>query len=141
MLTLPGAQQERQILRLLQEASVFVLPSIVTTQGACDGIPVALMEAMAMEVAVVSTNIVGIPELVEDHTEGLLVEQKNAEQLAAAIEFLLHDPNIRNDMGRRGRAKVQRDFNVTNVPTLLRNVFGKEIPNDRPRMREQTYGS
>jgi glycosyltransferase involved in cell wall biosynthesis len=141
VLTLLGAQQEKQILKLLREASVFVLPSIITAQGACDGIPVALMEAMAMEVPVVSTKIVGIPELIEDQTEGLLVEQRNPEQLASAIEFLLHNPTIRAEMGRRGRAKVERDFNIANVPSLLRNVFGQEPPNDRPKTREQTDGS
>lgn len=125
VLTLLGVQQQKQILQLLQEASVFVLPSIITAQGGCDGIPVALMEAMAMEVPVVSTKIVGIPELIEDQVEGLLVEQRNAGQLASAIEFLLHDPNIRGEIGRRGRAKVERDFNVANVPALLRNVFGQ----------------
>ena len=69
------------------------------------------MEAMAMQIPVVSTNTVGIPELIEHQKEGLLVEQKDVHQLAAALELFLKNPEVRLKMGRQGRTKVEQHFN------------------------------
>ena len=118
-----GRQPQECVKKLLQEASIFVLPSIVTELGGREGIPVALMEAMAMQLPVVSTKTVGIPELIENEKEGLLVEQKNPEELAAALEFLLKISEVRIEMGRRGREKVAQQFNIDHVPALFQDIF------------------
>ena len=118
-----GRQPQECVKKLLQEASIFVLPSIVTEFGGREGIPVALMEAMAMQLPVVSTKTVGIPELIENEKEGLLVEQKNPEELAAALEFLLKTSEVRIEMGRRGREKVAQQFNIDHVPVLFQDIF------------------
>ena len=102
--------------QVLRGASIFVLPSVFAEDGKRDGIPVALMEAMAMELPVVSTRLVGIPELIEHMKEGLLVEQKNPVELSFAIETLLKDGNSRKEMGRQARLKVMREFNIHHVP-------------------------
>lgn len=118
-----GRQPQECVKKLLQEASIFVLPSIVTEFGGREGIPVALMEAMAMQLPVVSTKTVGIPELIKNGKEGLLVEQKNPEELAAALEFLLKTSEVRIEMGRRGREKVAQQFNIDHVPVLFQDIF------------------
>jgi glycosyltransferase involved in cell wall biosynthesis len=118
-----GRQPQECVKKLLQEASIFVLPSIVTEFGGREGIPVALMEAMAMQLPVVSTKTVGIPELIENGKEGLLVEQKNPEELASALEFLLKSSEVRIEMGRRGREKVTQQFNIDHVPALFQDIF------------------
>jgi len=77
-----------------------------------DGTPTALMEAMALEVPVISTKISGIPELIENGKEGFLVEPKNVEQLANAIKILLQDEDMRRKMGKRERKKIEEKFNI-----------------------------
>jgi len=123
VITFLGAQKQERVMQLLREASLFVLPSIITEEGRRDGIPVSLMEAMAMELPVISTRLVGIPELIEDMKEGLLVEQKNPAELALAIEFLLKDANVREEMGRQARLKVMREFNINHVPEQFSSIF------------------
>src|SRR5262249_21592943 len=68
---LVGAREEHTIKQLLAEADTFVLPSVVARNGYMDGIPVALMEAMASGVPVIASRLSGIPELVRDCETGL----------------------------------------------------------------------
>jgi colanic acid/amylovoran biosynthesis glycosyltransferase len=123
VVTFQGAEMQERVMQFLREASLFVLPSIITDEGRRDGIPVALMEAMAMELPVISTNIVGIPELIEDRKEGLLVQEKNTAELADALEFLLRNMGTREEMGKQGRIKILREFNISNVPEQFHSVF------------------
>jgi glycosyltransferase involved in cell wall biosynthesis len=118
-----GGQPQEQVKKLLEEASIFALPCIVCDDGTREGLPVALMEAMAMELAVVSTKTVGIPELIEDKKEGLLVEQRNPVELASALESLLRNPALCRELGRNGRAKIMREFNIANIPEQFYNIF------------------
>ena len=107
-----GAMVQDDVTNVLNDADLFVLPCTIEKSGLRDGIPVALMEAMAMEIPVISTNVSGIPELVVDGS-GLLVEPEDADQLALAIErvsFL--DEEQRIEMGRMGRVVVEREFNL-----------------------------
>jgi glycosyltransferase involved in cell wall biosynthesis len=92
-----------------------VLPSFA------EGIPVALMEAMAMEIPCVSTTVMGIPELIESGKDGILVPPGNVDELAAALETLIADPALRQKIGKAGRFKVAEQFNLDiNVPKLQR---------------------
>ena len=78
-----------------------------------EGIPVALMEAMAAGVPVVATRLSGIPELVQDGVTGLLVEPHDPVALAAALERLLADDALAAELARNARALVQRSFSLT----------------------------
>jgi glycosyltransferase involved in cell wall biosynthesis len=121
--TFLGSQQQQRVRELLDKAAIFALPSIVADDGMREGIPVALMEAMAMELPVVSTRTVGIPELINDGEEGILVEQKDPVRLASALELLLKRPDIREKMGQKGRWKVMHEFNISHVPGLFFSIF------------------
>lgn len=123
VVTFLGAQPQEAIHKLLQDASIFILASIITDEGGREGIPVSLMEAMAMELPVVSTKTVGIAELIGDKREGLLVEQKDAVELALAIEFLLKNADARDRMGKQGRIKVTREFNIAHFPAHIHDIF------------------
>jgi glycosyltransferase involved in cell wall biosynthesis len=123
VVTFMGRQPQEEVKKLLEDASVFTLPSIVTDEGGREGIPVALMEAMAMELPVVSTRTVGIPELIEYKVEGLLVEQKNPEDLAHALEILLLNKELRSEMGRAARKKIIREFNIANTPIQFKELL------------------
>ena len=71
-----------------------------------------LAEAMAMELPIVSTDISGIPELVDQRVDGLLVPQKNAAALAEAIAELLEDAALRQRLGQAAREKICRIFDA-----------------------------
>src|SRR5205823_3088209 len=81
-ITFHGSLTEPEVAKKLDEADLFVLPSIVEQNGDTEGIPVALMEAMAAGVPVVASRITGVPELVRDGSTGVLVEPGNAADLA-----------------------------------------------------------
>ncbi len=119
----PGRYLQEQIRDYLNSADVFVLPCVTASNGDIDGIPVALMEAMAMQVPVVSTTVSGVPELIEDGVSGLLVSERDSEQLANAIERILDDPDFATQLGKNGRAKVSQAFNLDLISHQLVELF------------------
>ena len=114
-----GARKQEDVRGLLDRATIFVLPAVVTPQGDRDGIPVALMEAMASGAPVVSTRVSGIPELVEDERCGLLVEPNDPQSLADAMQRLLADRDLRSRFADAARRKVEADFDVTRESAKL----------------------
>jgi glycosyltransferase involved in cell wall biosynthesis len=109
--TMAGALLHEQVQARLRTADAFVLPCVISEDGWRDGIPVALMEAMNNCLPVISTNILGLPELIEDEVSGLLVAANDAEQLAGAIKRLIGDATLCRRLGAGGRQKVLKDFN------------------------------
>jgi len=97
------------VLASLRRATVFALPCRLDGSDR-DGIPVALMEAMAVGVPVVSTRISGVPELVESGGSGLLVPAGDAPALARALSRLLGNPALRARLAAGGRARVVAEF-------------------------------
>jgi len=121
--SLHSAVTQEELKRIYQQASIFVLPCQVLESGDRDGIPNVLVEAMAMELPVVSTNISGIPELIEDRVNGLLVPQKNSAALASVIEELLNSSELRRQFGKAGREKVRREFDSKQNVQALKTLF------------------
>jgi len=120
----PGAMSQDSVLRHMTEATLMVLPCVVTPDGQSDGIPNVLMESMAAGLPVISTRISGIPELVEDGVNGLLVAAGDAVALADAVQALIHDPRQCEFFAEAGRRKVERDFNVRIEAGRLLEHFG-----------------
>ncbi|HET7706565.1 MAG TPA: glycosyltransferase [Thermoanaerobaculia bacterium] len=114
-----GARPQEEVTRMMAEASVFALPSIIAADGQMEGIPVALMEALASGRPVVTTSISGIPELVENGVNGLLVPPGDAAAFAAALERVLSDPAMRAEMGRQGQRKVRAEFTLDECTRML----------------------
>jgi colanic acid/amylovoran biosynthesis glycosyltransferase len=71
-----------------------------------EGIPMVLMEAMAMQIACVAPRITGIPELIEDGISGLLFHPADGEDLVRALTRLMEDPALRRSLGENGRRRV-----------------------------------
>lgn len=120
---LVGAVPHQEVQGYLERCDIFVLPCVVSDDGWRDGIPVALMEAMFHRRPVVSTSILGIPELIENGESGLLVESGNASELAAAIRQLSADVDTRRRMGEIGREKVLAEFNNKRSVETLAGLF------------------
>ena len=113
----PGALGADEVTDVLRRADVFCLPSFA------EGVPVVLMEAMASGLPVVSTPVMGIPELVHDGVSGVLVAPGRPEPLARALKVLAEDPETRRAMGAAGRATVERGFDVDRSARRLLDLF------------------
>jgi glycosyltransferase involved in cell wall biosynthesis len=101
-----GAVGQDEIRRHYEEADAFCLPSFA------EGVPVVLMEAMAMQLPVVATRIAGIPELIDDGVSGLLVAPARAGELADALDQLAASPELRGRLGRAGREAVMAGYDA-----------------------------
>lgn len=117
-----GTRNHEETRQLIARADIFALASFA------EGIPVALMEAMAMEVPCVSTCVAGIPELIRDGLDGLLVHASSADALAGAIQRLIDDPLLRRRLGVMGRKRVCELYNLRQNVHLLALVFNQHIP-------------
>jgi len=111
-------------LQYLAAFSVFVLPSII------EGLPIVLLEAMAMGKPVVASQVGGVPEIVEDGVTGLLVPSGSSESLGKAIITLLGDPETQTRMGKSGKQRVKTLFSlqqsVGKIEELYRRVVSQK---------------
>ena len=109
---MPGFKPSHEVKEMLDDADVFLLPSVTGADGDMEGIPVALMEAMAVGIPVVSTLHSGIPELVEADKSGWLVPENDAHALAQRLAaFSQLDTDELAPVVKRAREKVEHDFN------------------------------
>ena len=116
---LRGALPHDEVIAMYRRATAFVLPCVVAGDGDRDGIPNVILEAMAMQLPVVSTSHSGIPEVVEDGTTGVLVPPGDSEALTEALVRVLENPDEARTMGLRGRQVVEAHFDVeSNVREL-----------------------
>ncbi len=120
--TFTGALGQDEIRALLEAADVFCLPSFA------EGVPVSLMEAMAMELPVVSSRIMGIPELVEDGVSGRLIAPGNVEELTAALAGLAGDSAERSRLGKAGRRQVIEHYAIAGSTAQLHALFSERVP-------------
>ncbi|WP_308063940.1 colanic acid biosynthesis glycosyltransferase WcaL [Escherichia marmotae] len=112
MVEMPGFKPSHEVKAMLDDADVFLLPSVTGADGDMEGIPVALMEAMAVGIPVVSTLHSGIPELVEADKSGWLVPENDARALAQRLAaFSQLDTDELAPVIKRAREKVEHDFN------------------------------
>jgi glycosyltransferase involved in cell wall biosynthesis len=127
-----GSRPNDRLEDLLRQADLFLLPCVKNRGGDMDGIPVAMMEAMAAGVPVVSTFLSGIPELVEDKVTGRLVQPRDVDGLAAVLSECLADRDSLLRMGQAGREKVRREFdqavNAGELRRLIENSHRRSAP-------------
>jgi glycosyltransferase involved in cell wall biosynthesis len=118
-----GSRSQEQLAELYREATLFALPCRVLADGDRDGIPNVLVEAMASGLPVVATRISAIPELVRDGENGLLVPERSAGELAAAIERLLADAPLRRGLAASARLGVEKSFDSSANAQWLAGLF------------------
>lgn len=123
-----GRRTRDEIAALLRQADVLVAPSIPTTSGRREGIPVVLMEAMASGLAVVGTQISGIPELVEHQVNGWLCPPRDPEALAEAFQQLGTRRAWLRQLGVAARAKVLREYHLPTNARRLISLFSQRTP-------------
>jgi glycosyltransferase involved in cell wall biosynthesis len=103
---LVGALDRETMAGALSEADVVVVPSVVDRAGNVDGLPNALLEALASGRPVVASRVAGIPDVVEDGVNGVLVPERDAGALAQALRRLAREPETRERLGREARRQA-----------------------------------
>ncbi len=119
--TFEGSVNQDRIREFYVAADVFALASFA------EGVPVVLMEAMAMEIPCISTWITGIPELIRDGIDGLLVPPGDAETLAAAIARLMDSRETCQGLGEAGRRRVIDKYNLPRNLECLASIFHAQL--------------
>jgi glycosyltransferase involved in cell wall biosynthesis len=109
--------------KYLAMSDIFVVPSILDDAGNVDGLPNVLLESMASGCAVVASNVAGIPEVIDDGENGLLVAQRDEHALAEAICRLLNDPELRQRLGAAARATVVGSLSWTHVGDQVAHIL------------------
>jgi glycosyltransferase involved in cell wall biosynthesis len=139
---LEGRKSGPEIRRFLEDSHLFVAPFVETETGDKDGIPTALLEAMATGLPAVASDAGSITEVIDHGHDGLIVPQRDGAALAEAIAEMLADPERRHAMGREAADKIRRSFDVD----VCEHVFHRRIralarPGSRsqPKVRER-YG-
>ncbi len=121
--TLEGPKAHDELMQIYQQSQIFALPCQIVGDGDRDGIPNVLVEAMACSLAVVSTHISGIPELIKHQYNGLLVTEKNSRELADAIELLLDDIDLATRLSVNARNTVLQEFDSSLTTLQLKKLF------------------
>jgi colanic acid/amylovoran biosynthesis glycosyltransferase len=136
-LKLAGPMDHETALLQLARAALFVLPCEPGTRGDDDGIPVALMEAMALEVPVITTHVGGISELVSDRVNGFIVKPRDSKSLVAALNDALYDMDEHKlwEMQRAGAAKVESEFSAAREAVKLIEFLSQTTDSDNGVMR------
>lgn len=122
-----GALTSADVDEAYRRCALVALPCRIDADGDRDGMPTVLVEAMARAVPVVSTDVVGIDELVQNGQSGLLVPPEDPAALAAAIDQLLGDPDGASAMGRHGREHVLDAFAPARATSALLSVFREAV--------------
>jgi glycosyltransferase involved in cell wall biosynthesis len=119
LITLAGALTHQQIAAHYRRCDVFVQASVVLGNGDRDGVPNSLLEAMASGLAVVASDVAGIPEVIEHGVTGLLVAPADVDALAEALTAVIDDAELRRHLGAGAREHV--------VARLDRRVCCREL--------------
>lgn len=120
-----GWRQQHEIVSILSRSHILLAPSITASNGDKEGIPVVLMEAMAMGLPVVSTWHSGIPELVDDGVSGFLAPEKDINATAEKLALLIESQELRLSFGNQGRKSIEKKFNIKTLNSQLSTLFEK----------------
>lgn len=124
---LAGVRPLTEVSALLKGAAVLVAPSIISEGGDRDGLPTILVEGMALGTPCISTQVVGIPELIRDHETGLCVPPNDAKVLADAIAEMLGNPTMARLLADNARALIESEYDVHRNTARLRDLFAQSI--------------
>jgi glycosyltransferase involved in cell wall biosynthesis len=120
---LVGPLPQAEVVKRLQSASVCAVPCVLGSDGNRDGLPTILLEAMALGTPCVSTDVTGIPEVLQDGETGLAVGQGDARGLAGALLQLLDDAPLRVRLAIRARRLMEESFDVSKNAASLRKLL------------------
>ena len=118
-----GWKNQEEILDLMNKAHIFLCPSVTAKEGDQEGIPVAIMEAMATGMPVLTSNHSGIPELVQHGLSGFIVPERDVDALSDKLSYLVNHPEIWSEMGSVGTRFVEENHEIRKLNHNLTDLF------------------
>jgi colanic acid/amylovoran biosynthesis glycosyltransferase len=128
-----GWKSKEQIIGLLQEADIFLAPSVTSQNGSREGIPGAIVEALALGLPVLSTRHSGIPEVVQDGESGFLVPERDTDALAEKLEYLIEHSELWPAMGKKGRTYVEQHYDIDKLNDRLVEIYQQLVSQHRTK--------
>lgn len=122
-----GSLSHQDVIKEMDKADLFCLPSVTGKKGDQEGIPNVLKEAMACGIPVISTKHAGIPELIDSGVNGFLVPEKDVKALAEQMITLIKSPELWPEIGLNAREKILKDFNSAKQVQVLENLYRETI--------------
>jgi colanic acid/amylovoran biosynthesis glycosyltransferase len=122
---LTGSKPQTEIVDLLARSSLFVFPAIHDSSDDSDNLPTVLVEAMASRLPIIATGIAGIPEIVRHNENGILIQEKDAAQLANAIQFLADSRELLEKYGQMSQTIAAEKFALPNTVSQLKSLFAR----------------
>jgi glycosyltransferase involved in cell wall biosynthesis len=119
--TFTGPLSEEETRRCFQQSDIFLLPSFA------EGVPVVLMEAMATELPCITTYIAGIPELIENGENGILLYPGNAEEIVKSLKQLVFSSKKRSEIGKTARKKIFDQYSIKENTETLAQFFKNQL--------------
>lgn len=130
--TFVGAKNLEEVRQLMQTSTLFCLPCTVAPDGNQDALPTVLLEALASGLPILSTTVSGIPEIVDNETDGLLVSPDDRQALSDQLRRLLTDSRLRKKLALKGRTKAEEKFDLRkNAGETLLDAFRTSASADR----------
>lgn len=102
-------------------------PCIVGEDGNQDGLPTVLLEAMALGIPCIATDVTGIPEAIINGVTGIIVEQNNAMELSQALEMILNDEQLQRTISQQARNLIEERFNIETNTVAIREIFERNV--------------
>ncbi len=133
-----GARIHDEIIDLMGKATVLCLPCRIAEDGNRDALPTVLLEALACGLPAISTDISGIPEIIESGVNGVLVNPDDPASLADEIERLLNSADIREEYSKAGLEKARESFDIEKNVGLLRDLFVESIEGEAGKKSKKT---
>lgn len=124
-----GSRPHDEVKKFMADADIFVLNSRVGDNGDMEGVPVSLLEAMSMRLGVISTRHAGIPYVITDNVNGLLIDEKDHIALTSALEKLITDADLRKRLGESARQTVIDRFTIRETNRKIEEVYRKIAAN------------
>jgi glycosyltransferase involved in cell wall biosynthesis len=128
-ITFPGILNRKQVQQLFTDSVAFVQHSVVAENGDSEGTPVAILEAQAAGLPVISTYHAGIPDVVINNETGLLVEENDVEGMGNNMIRILHEENLAEQLGNAGRERVKESFTMYRHLQILEKEIESSILN------------
>lgn len=118
-----GARAQEEVLAQYRQSDLFVLPCRIARDGDRDGLPNVLVEAASQGLACISTTVSGVPELLSDGVDGLLVAPEDPRALSAALARAIGDPQLRRRLGAAAETRVRQSFDHQSSIRELTRLF------------------
>ena len=122
-----GWIDKEQATNYLKECDFYILPSYN------EGLPMSVLEAMSYSLPVITTNVGGIPEVVLNNENGILIEPGNIEQLANAINSIVKNAELRNKLGEQAHKTIEENFNIKNFIEKINQMY-RQVKNEKTRL-------